>query len=722
MNTIADHAVRNFGSTCLTLRTDLAFTPQTSGGRTHYIVEDPLNSRFFRIGRVEYTFLSLLDGRTTVHDALRKLSNLMPNHTLTETDSAELCRWLVEMELAQTPESSQASRLARQATDVEKRQSLARWNPLVFRVSLFQPDRLLSSLNKAVGWLYSLPVFFFWLALVAVGAFKIFADWDRFAASSYGIFAPDNWLWIGACWIVLKILHEASHGIVCKRYGGDVRETGVLFILFAPLAYVDVTSSWRFRSRWQRMHVAAAGMYIELAIAAVAALVWSSTEAGWLSNLCFNTVVMASVTTIVFNANPLMKFDGYYVLSDAVGIPNLYVLGQQYVRYLGRKCLLGMFARLPNWPDSKGGLTRIYGVMSFFWRILVCVSLTVTAATLFHGAGVVLACLGVVLWVGLPASRFARLFFNWKAAEQPRRLRFLLTTAALATLLITVFGFVPWPGASEAPAIVEYSPHTVVRAASSGFVRAIHVQSGQQVEEGQLLVTLENRELSHELTALELEIRQSEIRGRQHEQQGELAAQQAEAKKRESLQKQLAEKRQQVDGLKVHAPRAGKVVRRDLDTLAGTYLELGDEIVSIGDERQKDLRVSVGQNDLDTISKRTGKSLRVNLPQQPLWESRLDKVNPRATLAPTHPAMAAANGGPLPVKNVASKESDGSESSLELFTPRFGAVVSLNETASAQLRAGQTGYVSHRPCDESIGEHLYHAFSGWLRERLKQRD
>lgn len=721
MNKQADHAVQDFASTSLSLRADLIFTPGTSGARPHYIVEDPLNSRYFRVGHVEYTFVSLLDGRTTVHDALRRLSTLLPNHSLTESDAAELCRWLVETDLAHTPQSSQAARLARQAIENKEREVKARGNPLVFRVSLFQPDRLLASLNRGFGWMYSLPVLFLWLALVTVGAYKIFGHWDRFAASSYGIFAPDNWLWIGVCWIVLKIVHETSHGIVCKRYGGNVRETGLLFILFAPLAYVDVTASWRFRSRWQRIHVAAAGMYAELAIAAVAAIVWSNTESAWLSNLCYNTVVMAGITTILFNANPLMKFDGYYMLSDAVGIPNLCLLGQQYLRYLGRKLLLGMPGRLPNWPAGKGGLTRTYGIMSFFWRILVCISLTLTAVTLFHGAGIVLACLGVVLWVGLPALRFVRFFFNKKAVEQPRRLRFLLTTGVLAAGPTFVFGFLPWPGIREAPAVVEYSPPTVVRAASAGFVRTIHVQSGQPVEADQLLVTLENRELAHELTELELEVRQSEIRGRKHEQKGELAAEQAEAKKRESLLKQLAEKQQQVQHLEVRAPSAGKVVGRDLDALAGTYLEVGDEILSIGDERKKELRVSVAQADLKMFSQRIGQSLRVSLPQQPLWESRLEKVIPRATLTPPHPALAAVNGGPLPVKNTRSKTDGVSKDSLQLFTPRFTGIVELDGAASAQLRAGQTGHVSYRPCDQSIGDYFYQAVSTWVRKRLHQR-
>jgi len=328
MHDPSDPAVREFGATRLALRGDLIFTPQAAGGEAYYMVEDPLNSRFFRLGRAEYTLASLLDGRTSIHEALAHLSTVFPHHHLTEHDAAGLCRWLVEMDLAQTAESSQAHRLARTADKAERRRWLARFNPLAFRLPLFGcPDRALAALASWLGWLYSPAAFAGWLALVAIGAYRIFSAGDRFAASSQGIFAPDNWVWLVACWGALKGVHELSHGLACKRYGGAVREMGVLFMLFAPLAYVDVTSSWRFRARWQRIVVAAAGMYVELAIAAIAAIVWSETDSGWLNNLCYNAVVMAGFTTLVFNANPLMKFDGYYILSDALSLPNLYTNG-----------------------------------------------------------------------------------------------------------------------------------------------------------------------------------------------------------------------------------------------------------------------------------------------------------------------------------------------------------------------------------------------------------
>jgi putative peptide zinc metalloprotease protein len=711
-----DSTVRELGATRLELRGDLVFTPQATGSQSYYMVEDPLNSRFFRLGRTEYTFVSLLDGRTSIQDALRHLSSVQPHHRMTEHDAAGLCRWLVESDLAHTEESSQASRLVVSADKIEQRRAVANINPLAFRLPLLAPDRAFKSLEGWTSWLYSPAAAAVWAVLLLVGSYCVFSDWNRFTGSSRGIFSADNWVSLALCWLILKIIHEASHGIVCKRYGGTVRETGILFILLAPLAFVDVTSSWRFRSRRQRMHVAAAGMYSELAIAAVAAIVWSNTLDGWLCNFCYNAIVMASITTLVFNANPLMKFDGYYILSDTLAMPNLYVNGQQYVKHCTRRYLLGVYSTLPAWSPVHRMIIRFYGFASFVWRILICVTMTITAVTLFHGAGVILACLAAVMWVGLPAWRFVHYLAVGKTGEQPRRLRFLLTAGSLTAICVLVFGYLPWPGARQAPAVVEFSPNTIVRAGSAGFVREIHVQSGESVEEGQLLVTLENREWVRRVADLELRIKQSEIQGRVHEQKGERAEQQAEAENRDSLYKQLAERRAQVEMLTVRAPHEGTIVRRDLKMLLATYVKEGADILSLGDQSKKELRLSISQDDLDVFTQRVGQPVRIDIPRHPLWKARLEKVIPRASLEPTHPAMTTINGGSLAVKPVEKKS--GETEAFEFLAPRFTAIVALSPTMSGQLHAGQIGSVSYRPCSDSIIVHFYNTASRWIRTRL----
>lgn len=719
MTTSMDHSIRDLGSARLRLRSDLIFTPQREAAQPYYLVEDPLNSRFFRLGIEEYAFVSLLDGRTTIHEAFSLLSSALPAHSLLESAAAGLCRWLVEMDLAHTAESAQPARLARRADEVAKHRARAAWNPLAFRLPIARPDAMFEFAARFLGRLYSPLAAVGWLLLMVYGAYLIGADWRRFIASSQGVFAPGNWLWLIAGWVGLKVLHELSHGIVCRRYGGTVREAGVMFVMFAPLAYVDVTSSWRFPSRWQRLHVSAAGMYIELLLASVAAIVWSRTESGWLHHLCFNIILMASLETLLFNANPLMKFDGYYMLSDVLGIPNLSSGGRQTLLCWAKQYLLGVKCELPTWPRYTW-LIRGYGIAAFVWSLLVSVSLIVVATTLLHGAGIVLSACAVILWLGVPLGGFVQYLYRGKPGEQPQRLRFLLTTGTAVLLCGGFLGFVPWPGAREAPAVVDYSPYTVVRAASSGFVNQVEVQNGEQVQAGQLLVLLENQELQRELADLELKIRQSEFRARQFEQTGRLASQQAEFTQLAAMRAQALEKRTQVAQLAVRAPRSGRVFRRDLTSLIGQYLPEGDEVLSVGDEDHKEIRISIAQTDLDTFLGQIGKTVHVKLPSLPIWRCTLGEVIPRATLQPPHVALFASSGGPLAVKNAPQRKNQD-QPDQELMSARFTGVIELSPVASQKLRAGQIGSVSYRPCRESIGEHLYHAAANWLCVQLKQQ-
>ena len=717
-----DHSIREPGRLVLSLRGDLVFSPRTSGQDTYYLVEDQFNSKFYRLGVAEYGFVSLLDGKTAISQAMQLLSTAMPDHGITDHDAVAICKWLIDSDLAHTLESSGADRLAASASDAERREITARLNPLVHKLALGNPNRVLDVIKPWIGWLHSPLAMAAWLAVIVVAVVQVIQRWEQFAAASQGIFAPGNWIWLAVCWLGLKIVHESAHGLVCRRYGGVVREYGVIFILFAPLAYVDVTSSWRFRSRWQRIHTAAAGMYIEILVAAIAALIWCHIPAeSQLSHVCYNLVIMASLTTILFNANPLMKFDGYYILSDLVGITNLYANGQQYVQYWCHKHLLGLPATLPAWTRRTRACIGCYGVASLIWRILICVCLIITATTLFHGAGIVLAFAAMVVWLGLPTIRFAQFLFGGKPGQQPNKLRFFSIAGSVALFAALVLGVVPWPGASQAPAIVEFSPHTVVRVDSPGFFDSVVVQSGEHVESGDVLAVLRNDLLKKELAEIEIAIEKSELQSRALENQGKLAAQQSERNRLEALTKQRAEKRDEVDGLTIRAPHSGTIIGRSLENLIGTYADKGSELLSIGSDKEKEIRVSICQNDVDAFTNRVGKRVHVHMMRAEKLSCELSKINPRASHKPTHLALCAINEGPLPVKSAVSKSEDDTptDNSYELLAPRFEGVINLTNQQSQTIYAGERCTISFRPCSQPIGVHLYVEFSRWIREKLR---
>ena len=378
-----DRSTIDLTCSCLKLRSDLIFVPQPYRDQTFYHIEVPSESRFFRIGSAEYVFVSLLDGKTSFAEALTITAQKLGPSALTQSQALTVYTWLVDNELAVIVDESTVSTPRRLSS--KRSELLKQLNPFWIKLPLCRPDRFITAICPSLAWVFSPPAVICALGLLAVAIVALSAQWDRFVSTSEIVFSPANWLWMLLAWVLLKIVHEFGHGIACKRYGGEVREMGIVFILLAPMAYVDVTSSWQFASKWRRINVAVAGIYIELVIAALAVLVWSYTRSELVAHLLYNIVLMASISTVAFNLNPLMRFDGYYILSDFLEIPNLYSEGSQAVRRLLSRWFYG---KSPAGPERAGRLSWIiatYGVASLFWRIMICASLALVASSLFRG-------------------------------------------------------------------------------------------------------------------------------------------------------------------------------------------------------------------------------------------------------------------------------------------------------------------------------------------------
>ena len=699
------------------LREDIGFTLQEYDGVTCYVVEDNRNSRFYRIGLPEYAFISLLDGQTTLHEALGHTAKALGPDAFSENDAAGICKWLIDSQLATSDDSLQTDRLL-EVADRAKRRARMQWlNPLMIKVPLGSPEPLLRQVAPWMMWLVSRPIVVVWLIICAIATYQLVGRWHDLGSDANLVLSRNNWIWLGLTLLLLKIIHELAHALTCRRFGGTVREAGFVFILFAPIPYVDVTSSWRMPSKWQRIAISAAGMYVELFVAAVATLVWCNTQDQVVRHIAYNTMIMSGVTTLLFNANFLMRFDGYYIFADLLEIPNLYSLGQQYLSYVGRRYFLGIPAMRPRWPIRRATIIKVYGIASFLWRIMVCVGLVIAAEALFYGAGIVLSILAIALWVAFPLVRFVRYLSHRNGKEQTNLVWFAATAGTTGSLLLITFTAVPWPWRIEAPAVVRFAPLTNVRAESPGFVRQIHVKSGDQVQAGQALLTLENAELQVELSDLNLSIQQSELRCRNFYREGRLAAYQAENKMRAALESRANQRQKQIDQLTIRAPRNGVVMGDELISLAGRFVTIGTEVLKVADESQKELLISVAQEDRKHFASALDTNVRIQtLATQPYFVSRLATVNPRASTDIDEPALAAISGGPLPVRAQGAHESNGS-TKMKLLEPRFTGTVSLGPTQSKQLKAGQTALVQLSETRGSIGAVLWSHVRKWIRNR-----
>lgn len=703
------------GNAKVELRSQISFSLRKSGDKPYVMVHDELNSQYYRLGIHEWKIAKLFDGNRTMRQVIRDATEQLGEGNVEAQEVSRLSTWLLQSGLAKVAEGSLATPSPQEQPvgqswhdPLNQAARLGQWNPLFLKIQLPNPQRLLAALQPTLGFLFS-PVFFLvWLGVCFVGVQRVCMNWDRFSSSLNDVFARENWLYLMVVWVALKVVHELGHAIACMRFGGSVTRCGLMFIVFSPIAWVDVTSAWSFRSRFQRIIVSSAGMYVEFFVAALAAIVWSQTDSPVVATHSRNIVLSASVTTLLFNLNFLMRFDGYYILTDLLDIQNLYGAGQHYLQYFNRRYLLGVSAVKPNFDGAKLWLVRIYGVAAMIWRLVFCVGILVVAAHLFRGAGIILAVLSGVLWFGIPAARLVLTLFFGRVHEKPDLFRFALI-CGIGIAIVGVGMVLPWPGQTLAHGVVQYSPLQPIRVNSPGFIKAIQAIPGARVSKGDVLLTLENHQLENELADLELQIKIEEISRRVAHRNNEMAEYEAINKKLESLQEQHNRVASKVATLTVEAPIDGTVIAHDLQSLEGKYVKSGTDLLAVGSTGEKEVCISIKQQDIEAFreanSNAKSRTVQISIRGHELREDRakIERVNPRASRRVIHGALAATSGGPLAVRQASEAESE----SVILVDPHFEGVVRVPTSLSGDLRSGEICRVSLGRGHQRVYEKLY---------------
>jgi putative peptide zinc metalloprotease protein len=667
------------------LASDLAFWPVWEDGRRVVRIEQRNCNRFYRVGFREYIFLSYLDGNRSVAAACGLTASRLGTDAVSATEAESILVWLLEEGLATLDASPATFSPPARHGSRESSNGFARFNPFWLRVPLLRHSKRLDSLLSTLAPLASTAVIAVASAIILVGVVSYALHHDQVHESAAQLIHPSHWWSVLVTWIVLKCWHELGHAVACRKLGCRPRELGVILILFAPLAYVDVTSCWRLPRRSSRMMVSAAGIFVELFIAAVAMIAWlfndSATVQFWLANV----IATAGVSTLLFNANPLMRFDGYYLLSDAVDISNLYGEGLAEVRRLARGVCFGESISYSGMPARRRVIVATYGIAASVWRIFVCLLLCVTASTMFAGAGVLLAVFGVAAWFGRPVAKlFAQLLDLWRN-DRGRFVRAVASGAAavwISWLLLSA----PIPTSIGVPAIVSDPPRAIVRTSVEGFVRDVFVTDGQQVKAGQPLVRLENRELFNRVNALRSLLKENEISRRIAADQHDAAAERIATQDRIALQQKLSRLQPKLDGLRLHAPMPGKISARNLSELTGQFLREGDEVLRLLTEDREVIGI-VPQNHVRVARASLGGDVAMRDARNRQHSIRIRVVEPRATRTIPDASLAAINGGPLAVEHE-RKGQEKTDSQLRLVRPHF---LLKGEIESAQIAVPPSG-------------------------------
>lgn len=702
------------------LRDELKFSIQEQGGRRVCVIEDASSSRFHRIGLEEYRFIRMLDGTKTFAVILATLAREGGN-AFTEGEALQVLRWLKDQNLLAVESKRAAINDRVHGEKVWK--IAATWlNPLICKIPLVGPDAFFKRVEPFFRPALGRIGFLVWLVVIFAGIAHVSMNWERFSHDSGGLFARDNWLWLFLAWAGLKIAHEFSHGLFCKYFGAQVREAGVIFVIFMPMGYIDATACLGIASRWKRMMVAFAGLYMEFFIAAIAAIVWANTGSGTLGNFTHNVVITGTVLTLFFNANPLMRFDGYFILSDLLEIPNLATRGRTWMHKALTWLLMGRGTAASLRPlNRESWIVAIYGVAAWFWQWIVLTGLIIAASVAMRGGGLLFAVLAAVVWVAMPFWRFVTslgtMISSGAGSWKVPALRFGLFVVICAAIL-----FVPWHRTVSSDGVIEMADTQSLRAECPGFVKKEFVKDGDMVSEGQLLVELQNDEAAFDLVRSRLTLAQQELRTRLAYTRGDVASFQAEQSKTEALRKSTAEKERYLGSLQIKAPITGRVTSQRMGKRDGVFFKQGDEILQIGRADSSEVKLAINERNEPHFREAINQPLKIRIFGRGVTLSgQLERIEARASRENIHPALMASAGGPLALRQTSSASQSSSEKpAYELAEPHFTAIAGVTDGNS--LAPGEMARVKFRSAQTvNLWSEAQSAAARWLRQYATQK-
>ncbi len=502
-------------------RGDLDVTRQVYQGQAWFVVKDPISLHYFRFRPEEYALLEMLDGDASLERLKDDFEARFPPRRITVDELARFVATLHRSGLVIGDRPGQGPQLFERRRQRKWKEWVA-WisNVMALRFRGIDPDWLLEKMNPWLGWIFSPAAILAGLAFAASALLLVLVNFETFRSKLpefNQFFAAGNWLYLAIALGVTKVIHEFGHGLSCKYYGGECHEMGVMLLVFTPCLYCDVSDSWMLPNKWKRAAIGAAGMYVEVVMAAVATYLWWNSHAGVFNQICLDVMFVSSVSTILFNANPLLRYDGYYILSDVLEIPNLRQKANSILGRIASHWCLGIKQpEDPFLPQRKLGWFALYAVASSLYGWFVSLSIFLFVWNVFKPyrlqvLGQILA--GAALWglVIRPMQGMIK-FLQVPGRRDEVKAVNLISTTAVAGVVAAAIALIPLPQRVWSPAELRPRGEETVYVSVAGRLEEILVKPDEEVSRGQKLAVLSSLELDLEIAELEGRKQQSESR------------------------------------------------------------------------------------------------------------------------------------------------------------------------------------------------------------------
>ena len=674
------------------LRPAINVRRQNFRGERWIVLENPFSNQYFRLRPAAYEFVSRLRPDCTVEQVWQQCLNRFPDTAPSQEAVIQLLSQLYFSNLLQYDLAADSAQLFERYKKRKQREIGFRFLNIMFmRFPLLDPDRFLVRTMPLVRKLISPFGAMLWLLVVGFGLKIAVDNFSDLRVQGEGILATNNLFLLYISTIAIKALHEFGHAYFCRRFGGEVHVMGVMLMVFTPMPYVDATSSWSFRERWKRVLVGAAGMIVELFFAAIAAFVWSKTAPGVVHSIAYNIMFVASVSTLIFNLNPLLRFDGYYILSDLLEIPNLNQRATTQLRHLCERHLFGVKnSETQAATRREATWLTVFGITSGIYRVIVFSGVLLFVADRFLIVGIVMAVACLISWAIAPVVRFVKYLSSNPRLDRVRP-RAIAVTAGIAAVLIILLAVVPFPYSFRAPGIVIATQRTQVASKTAGEVVELLVASGSPVKQGQPLLRLKNSELALELNDTRAHL--DEISARLLQAMNKDSADITPLiSLRDSVSDVLKKLTQDSENLTIRARHDGVWVAPGIEDYVGRWLPRGADLGLLANPAAFEFAATVREEDVNALfaKKIYGAKVRLNGNAGEKLPVTHWRVIPGGQHILPSAALGWSAGGEVPV--AMDENSQGNKSA----EPFFEVLGDLNSQAGVALLDGRSGKISFK--------------------------
>lgn len=613
-------------------------------GKPIWTLHDPLSNQYYRIGWTEFECLS----RFSRAASAQELAALITRETTLQVDVMDIATLVAFLK--------QKGLLALGDQKAEfKNKPSGSWlkkilhGYLFFTIPLCQPEQFLRRTLPFVRPFMSCGFIMAMLGLFMAAILMTVQRADEFLNTFTGLVSWEGALIIAVTFFAVKLVHEMAHAYTAVRYGVPVPHMGVAFMVMYPMLYTEVTGSWRLPSRIQRLHIGMAGVIAELCLASVALLSWNFLPYGGMGQMiAFSIVAISLVGSLLINLNPLMRFDGYYMLSDYTGFDNLQARACAFARWKLRRVLFNLKDNSPEdliWPQAR--FLMVFGFALLIYRFFLFMGIAVLVYhVFFKPLGAILMAVEILFFILLPILSELKVW--WR-----RRDDIIATTrgkAAVAFSMIAfIFLFIPVPQTASLPAVMHSASIRSLHAPAPSFVAALNVTEGQAVRQGDILIRLESPELDHDYKSVRQKLENFESVKRRSQTQADTAALMI------SIDADIARLRTEIKNIEERqknliliAPNDGVI--RDFNPLLqqGRFVPVGDLLFRLIDQAAVSVTGYGGENDTTQMDIGTSARFFPEGDARHVSTLRLEAVDDTNSASLSWPELASVYGGPIP--------------------------------------------------------------------------